>query len=253
MLRDFVAETANNPGTGTTVTLLGATTEGRPWLGSGRFSDGDQVFYVLKSGAMREWGIGRVFATAPNTLTRDTVMGNSSGTTSRLNFTGTTIVYNGLPSSRMPFLDADGKLNASWTNVGLQSQLRSAIAVNIGNNTLSVFPWDSAEVNTLGLIAATPVGVLTIAVAGFYRFQVNLHFPANATGQRIMNLVVGGNTVRAHDRAVGNVSVPAALSCAWEAPLSAGTQCRVDITQDSGGTMAVGGTTWSNFSVTRLS
>lgn len=255
IVRDRALVQTTTTGTGTY--QLGTAVAGYLALLAAGVANGDRVAYVvvdsLTAPTQFEVGEGVFSSGSPNTVTRALIKRTHTGGASAVNWAaGTKYLFLSPPSDRLPLLDTDGLLNPAWSVTGLQSQLRSAAAVAIGNNTLSVFPWDTNEVNSLGLIAGTPVGVLTIAVAGTYRFQANLHFPANPTGQRIMSLVVGGNTVRAQDRAVGNAAVPALLSCAWEAPLAAGTQFRVDVTQDSGAAMSVGGTTWSNCSVTRL-
>lgn len=99
MLKNLVEETANNPGTGSTVTLGGAPSGRLTWRASG-FTNGSQAFYFITDGVIGEWGVCTVVLSASDSITRDTVLGNSSGTTSRLNFTGTCRVYNALPAER---------------------------------------------------------------------------------------------------------------------------------------------------------
>lgn len=114
MLKDFVEELANNPGSATTIQLAGAPAGRRPFVSAASFSSGETVAYGIVSGAMFEYGIGTVTAGTPNTLSRTTVLGNSSGTTSRLNFTGACNVYNELPSAVAPRRDPNtGKLPMS--------------------------------------------------------------------------------------------------------------------------------------------
>lgn len=94
-LADYVVETASNPGTGT-VFLAGAPTGRRSFmaaLGAGG------AYYYITDGVQAEWGSGTVVAGTPNTLSRDTVLGNTAGTTAKLNFTGTVTVYNALPAA----------------------------------------------------------------------------------------------------------------------------------------------------------
>lgn len=99
MLKNLVEETANNPGTGTTVTLAGAPSGRLTWRGSG-FANGAQVFYFITDSTIGEWGIGTLTLAASDTLSRDTVLGNTAGTNVKLNFTGACRVYNALPAER---------------------------------------------------------------------------------------------------------------------------------------------------------
>jgi hypothetical protein len=108
MLADLVEETANNPGNGLTVNLLGALANRRGFVQA--FGNGATAFYALTDGVNTEYGIGTVQAGTPNVLSRTTVLGNTAGTTARINFTGACRVYNGLPSARQPILDSAGKL-----------------------------------------------------------------------------------------------------------------------------------------------
>lgn len=105
MLADFVLETANAPGTGT-INLAGAATDRRSFASA--FSGGGSVFYFIDDGAQAEWGTGTLTIGSPNTLSRDTVLGNTAGTTSRLNFAGAVRVFNEIPSGRAVVVDNSG-------------------------------------------------------------------------------------------------------------------------------------------------
>jgi len=207
-----------------------------------------------EDGLRWELFVGTLTLGDPDTISRDQVVKTNSGTTSPINWeVGVTTYISSVPlSAFLPYLDERNFLNPAWLVTGLQSQLRSADAVNIANNTASTFPWNVNDVDSLGLISGTPVGVLTIATDGVYHFQASLYFPPHPTGQRILSLLVNGSTVRNQARALGNANVPAQLTVGWVAPLAAGTQARVDVIQDSGAAMLVGGGTQSNFTVTRL-
>lgn len=104
LLANCVLETCNNPGTGT-LQLQGAA-PGRESFLEG-FGSGVQAYYVLTDGTQTEAGVGTVTAGAPNTLSRDTVLWNSAGTTARLNFTGACQVFSDLPAERSPLFSAD--------------------------------------------------------------------------------------------------------------------------------------------------
>jgi hypothetical protein len=59
----------------------------------------------MDDGTQAEWGIGLFTSGAPNTLTRSTVIGNTAGTTVKLNFAGTVRVYNEVPASAVMYFD----------------------------------------------------------------------------------------------------------------------------------------------------
>jgi hypothetical protein len=105
MLRDFVRETANNPGSSATINLIGPVTGRQSFVSA--FGSGATVYYTMEDGAQWEVGAGTVTAGAPNTLTRTTVLWNSVGTTARLNFSGLTRVFNQLPAERVVALMPD--------------------------------------------------------------------------------------------------------------------------------------------------
>ncbi len=104
-LADAVLETTSSPGTSTTFALLGPVSA-RSSFGS-KFSDGDVVFYYADNGIDLEYGFG-AFAAGANRIARSTVLGNTQGTTSRIDFTGTTYVYNEVPASHSLWINATG-------------------------------------------------------------------------------------------------------------------------------------------------
>lgn len=106
MVRPFVYETSSAPGTSTTINLAGSITGRIAWLTA--FTTGSTIYYVMDDGTLMEWGSGTVTSGSPNTLARTTVIGNSAGTTARMNFTGTTRVYCAYPGDRIIALDAAG-------------------------------------------------------------------------------------------------------------------------------------------------
>ncbi|MGG5820433.1 hypothetical protein [Falsiroseomonas sp. HW251] len=99
MLANFVQETANNPGTATTINLAGPASGRRGFVAV--FGSGATVDYVIDDGTQYEYGIGVIAAGSPNTLQRTTVIENSAGTTARLNFTGAVRVYGALSMTRV--------------------------------------------------------------------------------------------------------------------------------------------------------
>ncbi len=163
MLKNFVLETANAPGTSTTFNLAGASTDRFSFAGAG-FSNGDLVFYVMDDGAQFEWGIGTFNTGSPNTLSRTTVKGNSAGNTSRLNFTGTTDIYNDVPAEYLPFIDSNllvalpGALAVTGQLIGGGTTTNDdAAAGKIGEYLTASLASGSAT----SLVSGTPKDVVT--------------------------------------------------------------------------------------------
>jgi hypothetical protein len=96
MLADYVEEIVAAPGSGLTIVLPGVAPAGRQtWISA--FPTLQPVLYSLDDLTQEEWGFGTIIPGAPSTLTRDTVIGTSAGTTARLNFTGPTRCYSFFP------------------------------------------------------------------------------------------------------------------------------------------------------------
>lgn len=128
MLAGFVQETANNPGTSTTVNLAGAVTGRRSFYSAFGVS---QFFYVIDDGNQAEWGYGTV--TAGGVLSRTLVLGNTAGTApSKLNFTGAVRVYNEFAAERALYRDAGGTANipGALTVTGLSSFIGGALVTS---------------------------------------------------------------------------------------------------------------------------
>ena len=83
ILKDRVKETTASTGTGS-VTLAGAVTGFRSFADIG---DGNTTYYTIAGGSQFEVGIGSYTASG-TTLSRDTVLSNSLGTTAKIDFTG---------------------------------------------------------------------------------------------------------------------------------------------------------------------
>lgn len=102
-LANLVLERANAPGTAATFNLGGAPSG---WVGFvAGIGNGATAYYYMSDGVQAEWGHGVVTAGAINTLARN-VIGNSQGTTARLNFTGAVDVWCEVPAERTPFFDS---------------------------------------------------------------------------------------------------------------------------------------------------
>lgn len=101
VVKDRVRETCSSPGVGT-VTLLGAVTG---YVTFSVIGNANSTYYCIadQSGSNWEVGIG-TYTASGTTLSRDTVLSNSAGTTAKINFSsGTQDVFVTYPSSRSAF------------------------------------------------------------------------------------------------------------------------------------------------------
>lgn len=159
MLKNFVLETANAPGTSTTFNLGGAASGRLSYAGAG-FTNGQVVFYVMDDGSQKEWGVGTFNTGSPNTMSRTTVIGNSSGTIAKLNFTGTTNVYNSLPAENTVYADANNVTTAPGQLIGGGTVTNDdAAAGKIGEYVENVVAQDS---HTVTITNASPAVVTWI-------------------------------------------------------------------------------------------
>ena len=135
MIKDFVQETASNPGSNARFPLAGAVANRRSFAQA--FGTGVQAFAFMDNGS--QWQSCRVLTEAgtPDYLTIQEVYSNSAGTTDRLNFSGTVNVYNEVPAARAPYLDLTQKLALAWipdavSRVKLATQVLTATASGVG-------------------------------------------------------------------------------------------------------------------------
>ena len=111
VLNDRVRETSTSQGTGT-INLAGAVTGFQTFVSG--IGDGNTTYYaIFEEGTnLFEIGLGTVTDATPDTLSRSTVLSNSSGNTSNINFnsggSSTLSVFCTMPASKSVFLDATG-------------------------------------------------------------------------------------------------------------------------------------------------
>ena len=111
VLNDRVRETSTSQGTGT-INLAGAVTGFQTFVSG--IGTGNTTYYaIFEEGTnLFEIGLGTVTDAAPDTLSRTTVLSNSSGNTSNINFnsggSSTLSVFCTMPASKSVFLDATG-------------------------------------------------------------------------------------------------------------------------------------------------
>ena len=111
VLNDRVRETSTSQGTGT-INLAGAVTGFQTFVSG--IGDGNTTYYaIFEEGTnLFEIGLGTVTDATPDTLSRTTVLSNSSGNTSNIDFnsggSSTLSVFCTMPASKSVFLDATG-------------------------------------------------------------------------------------------------------------------------------------------------
>ena len=101
LVADRVQETTTTSGTGPL--NLGGAASGYQSFVSG-IGSGNQTYYALYDTIANVWevGIGTVTSGSPNTLSRDTVLSNSSGNTSPLTLAGNlTYVWCDFPAAKL--------------------------------------------------------------------------------------------------------------------------------------------------------
>ena len=107
VLNDRVKETSTTTGTGT-LDLAGASV-GFVTFVAGIGNSNTTYYAIHEQGSnLFEVGIGTVTDATPDTLARDTVLSNSLGNTSKINFSGTLDVFCTMPASKSVYLDSTG-------------------------------------------------------------------------------------------------------------------------------------------------
>jgi hypothetical protein len=130
VVKDRVKETCSSPGTGT-VTLLGASTG---YVTFASIGNGNSTYYCIADVGGNNWEVGiGTYTASGTTLSRDTVLSNSLGTTALINFsTGTQDVFVTYPSSRSFYGTADQAIAINQTTI------YNSVTLPASNNGLSV-------------------------------------------------------------------------------------------------------------------
>lgn len=164
LLKSFVLQTANAPGTGT-FSLIAPPTGRRSFASS---VGAGQVFYEAFDGTSFEEGVGTLTTGAPDTLSRDTVTDGTSGAGVKINFASTVQIYSYIPAARALFASAD--------NLSIPHGNRVLSAVGPG-----VATTDGAQLTQIGWqkiggdvvpASGTSVVVFSVDASKYLRFRM---------------------------------------------------------------------------------
>ena len=107
VINDRVKENSTTSGTGN-ITLAGVA----PGQGNVTFNSaigtGNTTYYCIFEQGTNTFEIGLGTLSGSTTLERTTVINNSSGNTSKINFSGTLDVFVTMPAAKTVYLDASG-------------------------------------------------------------------------------------------------------------------------------------------------
>lgn len=119
----------------------------------------------MEDGTQSEWGTGTITAGSPDTISRDNVIGNSANTTSRLNFTGLTYIYNELCAENTVYRNSSGVYNLTTVSGVNPTSMLNLTATTNGNG---------AGITFLGNGATTPAKTVRVA-GGVYQILNNAY------------------------------------------------------------------------------
>lgn len=128
VVKDRIKETSTTSGTGT-LTLAGASAGFRSFADIG---NGNTTYYAIVDSNAGTWEVGiGTYTSSGTTLSRDTVLSNSSGTTAKINFAANSKdVFVTYPSDKSVHEDA--------SDVAYAQHLAAANGIFLSNQTVSV-------------------------------------------------------------------------------------------------------------------
>lgn len=160
VVADRVRETTTTAGTGT-ITLAGAVTGFQTFATIG---NGNTTYYTIAGQGTTEWEVGiGTYTSSGTTLSRDTVLSNSLGTTAKINFSaGTKDVFVTYPASKSTYED---EAQAVYAGGGTG-------AIYLASNTITVNTTVPANYNGMTPGTITVANGVTVTVANGSRWVV---------------------------------------------------------------------------------
>lgn len=231
LVGDMVLQTANSPSTGTFQLI--APPSGRSSL---IFANGPgPIYYYAHDGTNWEKGVGTVTGGSPDTLSRDTVVRNSSGGTSKVNFSGTVTILTDVLSERVICASADNASVAFGNRVaaGLVAgsspdhaprydqigDVRVFTYTVSGGNIVVPVPSDPVEIQFGGLVSGSALpmffrvstngGASYLSGATEYANQLHSQVGATITGSASSSsfVAMGFQNVATNYGAFGNIKL----------------------------------------------
>ena len=180
---DRVWEYTSTTGTGT-LTLAGAVPGYQSFAAIG---NGNQTYYTILNGSIWEVGIG-TYTSSGTTLSRDTVLSNSSGNTSPITLVGSSSVFCDYPAEKAVIVDASGNTYApniggttasagTFTTITGQTEVLKGTGTNLlqQSQALATSPWANAF-NTATNNAVTAPDLTTTGTTFTADGSNNYHF-----------------------------------------------------------------------------
>lgn len=160
VVADRVKETTTTAGTGT-ITLAGASTGYQSFAVIG---NGNTTYYTIAGQTTSEWEVGiGTYTSSGTTLSRDTVLSNSLGTTAKINFSaGTKDVFVTYPASKSVYED---EAQAVYAGGGTG-------AIYLNSNSITVNTTVPANYNGMSAGTITVSNGVTVTVANGSRWVV---------------------------------------------------------------------------------
>jgi len=160
VVADRVRETTTTAGTGT-ITLAGAVTGFQTFAVIG---NSNTTYYTIAGQGTTEFEVGiGTYTSSGTTLSRDTVLSNSLGTTAKINFSaGTKDVFVTYPASKSTYEDEG---NAVYGGGG-------SAAIYLNSNTVNINTTVASGYNGMSAGTITVANGITVTVANGSRWVV---------------------------------------------------------------------------------
>lgn len=200
---------------------------------TGEFSSSNRGFWIAQQAA--SVGYPRGIQMANNTV-HDTIGANLLyGFQNEVVYDGTSLLLNELNNCR-----SKGHLTAASTGfTPWRTSLKGSNSQAIVTATPTNLTWDTEILD--GPAAHAPSDhTINAKVAGTYRITIDVCFASNATGYRLAKVLVNGGTTAGGQFSANAVNgVANYIGGSLIIPLAAGDGVRVEVTQNSGGTLNV--------------
>jgi len=152
VVKDRIKESSSTAGTGT-LTLAGAATGFRSFADIG---NGNTTYYAIVDSTAGTWEVGiGTYTSSGTTLSRDTILSNSSGTTSKISFAANVKeVFVTYPASKAVYGDS--------TDVAYDSHFAASNGIFLNSNTVATsitFPTNYNGVSSGNVTLSTGITV----------------------------------------------------------------------------------------------